>query len=136
VRLHEPPAPSLESLRGDGPVEELVVVAVAEGLQAVDARRGAGRRATVHHRARRGNDVAEAFDDLVKEARTARHRVPEERFDFVALDVANDEVSADEPKWAMPKSATLTRPSSLSKTFWVRGALPSRGARGRRPEPS
>ncbi len=77
VRLGEAGTPGGQALGGEVAVEMLVVVGVAEGLQAVDARGVTDRGAVLHHLAGDGGDRLEALADLVQEARGAGHGVPE-----------------------------------------------------------
>ena len=68
-----------------------MVVAVAERLQAVDARGFAGRRAVLDDLAGHGCDLLEALADLVEQPGPTGHRIPQESVHLVAVDVADDQ---------------------------------------------
>ena len=85
------PPPLLDALLRNGTFQKSVVVGVAEGLKAVDARRAAHRGAVLDDLEGRRHDLRESFAKLIEQTGPAGHRVPQDRIHVVAPHVADHE---------------------------------------------
>ena len=84
--------PLSQALERCVPIKVLVVVAVSEGLEAVDAGVLAGGDAAAYNVFRGLHDLVETLDELVEQSGTARHGVPEQCVHVWPVDLAYDQI--------------------------------------------
>src|ERR1700687_1059407 len=72
-------------------IEVLMVVAGPESLEAVNARCLAPRSTVLNNLRGNRHYFVKALANLIKQSRTTGHRIPQQRIDFISINVTNNE---------------------------------------------